>query len=253
MSHEGDVVLARERYLSGQNRNLTFLLEQRFSWMNRFIDPGMSGIEVGAGIGASRDFIDCHEFLLTDYDDLDWLDVTNVDALDLPFDDQSLDFIVSSNMIHHVAYPVRFFDQAARVLRPGGKLLIQEIQTSVVMKAILRVMRHEGWDDNVDVFDPDLICTDPENLWSANCAIPRLLFDDPTRFESARPDFKIVFDQPSECLMFLNSGGVTAHTRSLRLSLKNLQRMAKLDSALVGLSPNFFALQRQIVLERLPR
>ena len=57
MGHEGDVVNARKIYLSGRNKNLNHLLRNRFTWMNRFLITTNQGIEFGAGIGASRDFI----------------------------------------------------------------------------------------------------------------------------------------------------------------------------------------------------
>ena len=38
MKHEGNVLLARENFFCNNNKNLRFLLESRFSWMNDFIE-----------------------------------------------------------------------------------------------------------------------------------------------------------------------------------------------------------------------
>lgn len=46
------------------------------------------------------------------------------DALRLPFRDASFDLVVSFDVIEHVDDPARFAAEMARVLRPGGRLLI---------------------------------------------------------------------------------------------------------------------------------
>jgi SAM-dependent methyltransferase len=250
MKSEGNVKAARGTYLERRGSNLEFLLRSRFEWMNTFIREGSFGIEVGAGIAASKDFIDAAPFVTTDFSDGPWLDQTNVDALDLPFPDKSFDFLIASNMIHHVPYPMRFFDEASRVLKPGGNILIQEIHTSLGMKAVLRAMRHEGWDEDAPVFSDSAVCTSPDDLWSANCAIPRLLFDDHVAFESRRSDFRVVHDTHAEFLTFLNSGGVIAKTANVELPERIRKRVFKLDGWLSRSAPNVFALQRRIVLER---
>jgi hypothetical protein len=118
------------------------------------------------------------------------------------------------------------------------------------MRKMLRLMRHEGYDYTIDVFDENLICTDPDDLWSANCAIPNLLFDDAVKFEQNVPEFKIEHQSFSELLLFLNSGGVIAKTRCLRLPKFLLKLVNRVDQLLVRISPHTFALQRQIVLRK---
>ena len=48
---------AREQYYSSNSLNVKYLLENRFNWMNNFIDENDVGIEVGSGAGFLRDFI----------------------------------------------------------------------------------------------------------------------------------------------------------------------------------------------------
>lgn len=250
MLHEGDVIRARDNYFNGCSNNLFHLLENRFSWMNEFIDSNSFGIEVGCGTGISKEFIKCDNFLLTDYSDNEWLDQKMVDALNTGFSDNSLDFVLSSNMIHHVPYPFRFFEEMNRILKPGGKLIIQEINCSKVMQALLRLMRHEGYDFNINVFDENIICTDPEDLWSANCAIPNLLFDDLEAFKTNFPYFEAKKTSFSEFLIFINSGGVISKTAYLPLPKVILRLLCRIDDFLANKWPNVFALQRQIVLEK---
>jgi len=252
MRHEGDVVAGRRFYFEAGGHNLSFLLEQRFAWMNEYIAAGAEGVEVGAGIGVSKLFIRAKSFVLSDFRDAEWLDVKHVDALSTPFPDDRFDFVVSSNMIHHVPYPMRFFEEMHRILKPGGVLLIQEINASLLMRAVLRLMRHEGYSYAADVFG-DEVCTDPNDLWSANCAIPNLLFDDLAGFESHVPFFTVRRSTFSELLLFLNSGGVVAKTFSVPLPRFALRMLKGIDDRVASALPGIFALQRQIVLEKTAR
>jgi SAM-dependent methyltransferase len=69
------------------------------------------------------------EMLLAAERHLDEHDVTNVDFLvadaeDLPFDDASFDAVTCRIAAHHFPHPDRFVAEAARVLVPGGLLLV---------------------------------------------------------------------------------------------------------------------------------
>ncbi len=61
------------------------------------------------------------------------------DCEDLPFDDNSFDVIICSNSFHHYPNPQRFFDSAKRVLRPGGRLILQDYTAPSI---ILWFMNH---------------------------------------------------------------------------------------------------------------
>lgn len=253
MRHEGDVALARQQYLSGRiSENLRHLLAGRYEWMNGFIRPGDVGLEVGCGTGLSKQFIRAKEYYLSDLDDYEWLDFKHVDALATPFDDGTFDFVVNSNMIHHVASPLKFFAEMHRILKPGGSLIIQEINASLLMRLLLRLMRHEGYSFDVDVFDHNAICTDPADLWSANCAIPNLLFDDRQAFERHVSGFRLVHHRFRECLCLINSGGVIAKTVHVPLPRAALRCLEAVDSLLASWFPRLLALQCQIVLKKLP-
>ena len=248
MHHEGDLFNARKLWLEGLNKNLFFLLQDRFSWMNHFINQDSIGVELGSGISASKNFIKAKKFLTTDFSDAFWLDVKNIDALATPFKNDSQDFVVASNMIHHLAKPFDFFNEAWRILKPGGVLLIQEVHTSLFMRLILRIMRHEGYDERTNVFDKSTICNDPNDLWSANCSIPKLLFNE--HFAKNYSGWKIVHDRKVEFLLFLNSGGVTAKTFYFPLPSILLKISRYTDYLLIKVAPDIFALQRQIVIQK---
>ncbi|MGC4058994.1 MAG: class I SAM-dependent methyltransferase [Chitinophagaceae bacterium] len=186
MSNVDDVSASRADFIRNRPGNLNYLLEKRYGWMNDYINDGDTGIEVGAGNGLSKLFITKGNYEVTDYADFEWLD-RKVDALNMPYESGSLDFIVSSNMIHHLAHPYKFLNECHRVLKPGGKLLIQEINGSFFLRLILKLMKHEGYNYNVDPFDKNCVCNDPDNLWSGTMYYQNLLFDDRDYSESNFP------------------------------------------------------------------
>jgi SAM-dependent methyltransferase len=250
MRGEGDVLNARADYARRKSSNLRWLLRSRFAWMNQYIGPDSVGVDVGCGAGFSREFIRCKRLLLTDLTAYEFLDIAGVDALQLPFTDNSIDFVIESNVVHHLPHPGRFLDEARRVLRSGGFLLMHEVQASLLFCAVLRAMRHEGYSFDVNVFDETCICTDPDDPWAGNNAIPRLLFDDRSAFLRSQPGWRILRDDPCECLMFLNSGGVTAKTAYIPLPPLILKGMEMLDNVLAKVAPNIFALGRRIALQK---
>ena len=253
MKNEGNVEHARRLFYEKPKKNLVFLLRNRFQWMNQYIDPQRSvGVELGCGQGFGKEVIHAKSYLLTDLNEYDWLDVKNVDALATPFEDNSFDFVIASNMIHHVPYLVSFFDEVRRILKPEGYLLIQDVNCSLLMRVMLRVMRIEGYSFENDIFDRSISFSDADDLWSGNNAVPNLLFDDVDQFQANIPYFKVVRITFSECLAYLASGGVTAKTFYIPLPYTILHVLKMMDDALIAVCPQIFALQRQVVLQLRP-
>jgi SAM-dependent methyltransferase len=248
MRGEGDVVAARKDYASRKSSNLQRLLQNRYDWMNRYIRPDAIGADIGCGTGLSANFIRAKHLFLTDYLWQDFLHAAGVDALNLPFRSGCFDFLIATNMIHHLPYPAQFFREAQRVLKPNGVLLMYEVNASRLMCAILRLTRHEGYSFQVDPFSGSSICTDPNDPWAGNNALPRLLFDDWKRFFQAFPEWELLYDEKRECLAFLNSGGVTAKTAYVPLPDFLLRAVEMVDDSLSAIAPEMFALGRRIAL-----
>jgi SAM-dependent methyltransferase len=248
--YAGDALRAREEYEERRGSNLKFLLRKRFSWMQRYLGPQTYAVEIGCGAGFSELFLRAGTLELTDAEPRPWAKRV-VDAQDLPYADASLDVLIANNVIHHVAYPDRFFRGASRVLRPGGHLLIQECNCSLTTRVALRATGHEGYDFSADPFDPTRPCNDPSDPWSANCAIPNLLFDDLERFRRSYPDFAVVESGMSEFFVQFNSGGVTATVPYLPLPWAAMRLVDIVDRVLVAIAPGVFASQRRLVLRRL--
>jgi SAM-dependent methyltransferase len=249
MAHEGDVEGARAAFLERRPATLEMLLTQRFSWMGGYLTDRDVIVELGCGAGLSKHFIGNERIVLTDVETREWVDRV-VDAMAPDFADGSVDAFVCSHMIHHLYSPVRFFEGVRRKLKLGGLILIQEINTSLLMRVLLRIMRHEGWSYDVDVFDPDATANDRRDPWSANCAIPELLFSDAHAFEAKVDGFEIVENELNEFLLFPLSGGVVAKTWAPELPQWLLRGVTAFDKVAVGLLPSLCAFGRSVVLRR---
>ena len=123
MNKIGDIKNAINLFKKRNNKNLFFLLKNRYGWMKKFIKDTDKGLEVGAGAGFSKDFISCSNFKISDLASFEHLDHKNIDAQDTNFEKNSYDFVIASNMIHHVPFPIKFLDEMYKILKPGGKLL----------------------------------------------------------------------------------------------------------------------------------
>jgi len=134
MSSVANTLKARELYYSSQSLNVKFLLEKRFRWMNNFIKKNDVGIEVGSGAGFLKDFIDNKNLKLTDLGKDSHLDFKNIDAQNTGFADNSFDYVIASNMIHHIPFPMKFFREMNRILKKGGKLIIFESYCSIIFQ-----------------------------------------------------------------------------------------------------------------------
>jgi len=75
------------------------------------------------------------------------VEVRTADITDLPFDDNSLDVIVSSLVVHNIPSPrarAKAISEAARVLRPGGHLVLADIWAT---RWHVRQLQELGWTD----------------------------------------------------------------------------------------------------------
>ncbi len=243
--------IARDLYYSSESKNVKFLLNKRFSWMNEFIKESDVGIEVGSGAGFSKEFIKNKNFKLTDLGEDDHLDFKNIDAQNTGFENESFDYVIASNMIHHIPYPIKFFKEMNRILKRNGKLIIFESYCSIIFQLATIIMKHEGFDFTLNVWDEKNPKSDEKNAWHGNIAVPNLIFDNKEKFHNNLGKyFKIEYEKLTECLIFLNSGGVTSKTKCIPMNIFFLNALHFIDRILVKLFPKVFCMGRRIVLTK---
>ena len=251
MKKIADVENAVKEFSLKKNKNLDFLLEKRFLWMKNFIKNNDKGVEVGAGGGFSKNFIKNKNFKISDLAQFRHLDHKNVDAQNTRYESNSYDFVIAVNMIHHVPYPTKFFDEMHRILKVGGKLIIQEANCSLIFQLVTILMRHEGFDFTKNVWSKESPLSDENDIWSGNIAVPHLIFDNKEAFEkNLGSKFSMIHQKFYECFVFLNSGGVSSKTFYIPLNKNFLKILNCIDGILTKIFPSIFAMGRQIVLKK---
>ena len=74
MKSVGNVEDALNYLKSKKNKNLYFLTKKRYDWMNNYIKHEDIGLEVGAGPGLSKEFIQNSNLKISDFSDHKHLD-----------------------------------------------------------------------------------------------------------------------------------------------------------------------------------
>lgn len=129
-------------------------------------------VELGSGPGFARHFI--ADLELTDVVRAPWHD-RELNAETLPYEDGSLGALVLFDVLHHIAAPSRFFEEAARVLKPGGRLVMCEPYISVASYPVYKFLHEEPVLLRVDPL-AEQKGEGPRDPFDSNQAIPTLLF-----------------------------------------------------------------------------
>ena len=159
-------------------------------------------VELGSGGGFIKEVI---EGVITS----DILELPNVDkvfsALDMPFEDSSVDAFFMFDVLHHIAEPGGFFKEAIRCLKPAGKIVMIEPANTLWARFIYKNFHHE-------LFDPQAQWGLEESgpVSHGNGAMPWIIFSrDRGIFEKEFPELRIVRMRNHTPLRYLLSGGLT--------------------------------------------
>ena len=139
--------------------------------------------------------------MLTDVVANQWVEKV-IDATNMDFSDSSIDIIIASHAIHHLYNPAKFFKECKRVLKNNGLILICEVNTSLFMRIIIKIMKQEGYSYDVDVFSDHSICNDKDDILSGNNAIPEMLFEDENQFSEYFNGLTIEYQKLDEFMIF---------------------------------------------------
>jgi hypothetical protein len=112
----------------------------------------------------------------------------------------------------------------------------------------MNIVRHESYSYNIDVFDPKVDCNNTNDPWSANIALPDLLFGNTKLFNEKVKYLEIESKKYTEFFIWPLSGGVASLIPVPNLNRKVLEFICFLDKTIVSMSKNIFPLQQQIVL-----
>ena len=185
-------------------------------------------IELGCGIGSLKEVVP--EVVATDVLPTRWAEQV-VDATELPYVDGSVANLVLVDVLHHLPAPLRCLEEARRVLRPGGRMVLLEPFCSPLSRPLWKRLHHEPVTDDVDPFSD--ASQSGEDPWDANTALPTLIFwRDLERFQRRFPELEVVARRRLAWLVYPLSGGFSGRQLApyrLRRLLRRLEDALPLE------------------------
>ena len=217
------------------------------NYFERIIDNCGAGptVEIGSGVGAFRDTLGA-DLVSLDIQPFPWSDLA-ADAQFLPFCDESVGNLVLIDTLHHIEFPVRFLEEAQRVLRTGGRIVMIEPAITPLSWPVYKYLHDEDVDCACDPFrngQPD----SGKNPFAANQAIPTLMFvRQADAFRRLFPGLSLVKAENFSLYSYVLSGGFQKW-HLLPLSLLNAA--LSLERILETVFARFFGFRIFIVIEK---
>jgi SAM-dependent methyltransferase len=175
-------------------------------------NPHGTIVELGGGAGHFRTFLP--NMIVTDILPTPHIDLA-ADAMHLPFRNSSINNIVMQDVLHHIPLPLRFFSEAQRVLKAGGRVIMTEPFISPVSGLCYRLSHPEPVDMTAPLFrsQSNPISEDPvavigSGAFASNQAIPTLLFYRYYHlFERRFPQLRVIHREVNSTMVYPLSGG----------------------------------------------
>lgn len=205
--------------------------------------PGLT-IEIGGGIGNLKRRLP--DVISTDIQPGHWLDCV-ADAQHLPFKADAASNIVMVDVLHHVEFPVLFFREAARVLRPGGRVVMVEPAITLGSTLFYRFFHPEPVRMSADPLAEG--SPDPKrDPYDANQAIPTLIATcDRDRLRRLVPSLEVARVDWFSFATYPLSGGFRPWSFIPR---KLVAPMLRLERAVEGAIGRFGAFRMMLIVEK---
>jgi len=191
--------LARQRALWEARPELRAVYQEWFDRLLAAVAGRRPIIEVGAGPGFFK--ARAPALIAIDIASKAPVDVRG-DAGALPFRSSSAGGIVMVDALHHLARPLDFLAEAARVLAPGGRVAMVEPWITPPSWILYRFLHHEDCRLRIDVAQP--FGSAPKDALEGNAAIPYLVL---ARLGGAGLPLRLVKAEPFIGLPYLATFG----------------------------------------------
>ncbi len=238
--------LEEHRRIWKKKRLLRSLYHGWYKEIGRYIEERRPVLEIGAGGGNMTEFFP--DMISSDYIFCPWLDL-NLDAHELPIKTDSLGAIVAIDVLHHLAEPILFLQEARRSLVKQGRLIMLEPFISPWSFPIYRFLHPEDVDLSWDPFLPRRGQRE-KKPFEGNMAIASILFwRNKKKLKRYLPDLQVIKIHFSDFFLYPLSGGFDHPSLCpdmLASSVRHLERLARPAA-------RFLAYRMLIVMERRSR
>jgi SAM-dependent methyltransferase len=182
---------------------LRAIYDEWYSQLAAALPPGEGSVlELGSGAGYCVQFIP--DLITSEIFPCPGVRMV-ANAAQLPFAANTLRAIVMTNVLHHLPDVRAFFREAARCLRPGGRILMIEPWITSWSRFVYTHFHHEPLDPDA----PDWTFPSSGPLSGANGALPWILFHrDRKKFSLEFPQLSVEQISPFLPFRYLVSGGV---------------------------------------------
>jgi SAM-dependent methyltransferase len=205
--------------------------------------PGRT-VEIGAGAGNLKESMP--RVLSSDITPAEWLDML-LDAQALPFATGSLANVLGVDVLHHIEYPRRFLTEAARVLEPGGRVVLVEPAITPVSWITFKLGHPEPVDLRVDPLS-DGLPSPSKHPFESNQALPTLLAGrHRSRLEREVPQLRVVHRERSSMFAYPLSGG---YRPWCLLPARLVEPVLRLENRLAPVLSPFMGFRLLLVIEK---
>jgi len=157
-------------------------------------------VELGSGGGFIKDIIP--QVTTSDINDIPGVDLS-FSAEKMPFDNDSLSAIFMIDTFHHIPNVSDFLNEAQRVLKVGGKIIMIEPWNTRWSRFIYNRFHHELFD-----LTRDWTFESSGPLSGSNMALPYIIFRrDRKVFDEKFQELKLIDIKPHSPFTYLLSGG----------------------------------------------